>query len=505
MTSTTSSPQSAVLGNDRSDAHGMEAREQGLTRRDYTAFASILAVNLAVRGLELSERGVSPYFVLSDAMVRSPWRLLLPLDIGDGYSRWSTTGLSVVALLQTVVSTSTIFLVFNVALIVGSFYLAWRCTGSRPFSYALAACSAVTTQYHWTYMNAGVLPLYLMSLYLLWQLAAYVWLVWKGAPGAPRHPRAVFVTSLVVLALSWEQWLDYWLFGLCVSGLLFLVAPRQPRIQLRELRWSTLVLAITGVFYIAVKLATATEHGTPGKESELVLGYLLRDGIGVRQGAILAAEDMISNFFTYSYFALTNFLPPALLPGQSLNNLSIDALVATQRGYHPQMAHLVGYHHVFLWYLFAGALTTLLGVLTAWAVRRALREGDGRALLLAAGGLLVLVGSATHILIKYRPYLSEPFLQYKAGVAITGASVLFAFLFALAWQRRGRLGRRALAIGGSVILLWGAFTRPTSLSGMSSRLQMGNLPSPDPVEPAIQAVHRHYKPTKQRILRALGL
>jgi hypothetical protein len=478
-----------------------------LGRRDYAVLGSIVAANVGIRLLELSERAIVPYFRISDAIVASPWRLLLPLDIGDGYSRWSTTGLAVVGLLQLLMSASAVFLLFNVALVVGAFALGWRCTRSRPFAFALAACMAATTQYHWTYANAGVLPLYLTSLFMLWQLAALVWLVWDGAQGAPRRPRMVFVLSLLILALSWEQWLDYWVFLLAFGGLLYAAAGRYPQIRKAEVRWALLVSAVVGVVYVVVKLGTAPEHSTPGKESELITGYLLRDGLGLRNGAVLAMEDVASNFFTYTYLSLTNLFPPALLPGQSLNNLPLDAIVGAQRGYHPQMAHLVGYHHIFLWYAFAGLLAGLLIVFTALAARRALRAPSVPALAAAGGGMLVLLGSATHLVIKYRPYLSEPFLHYKAGIGVTGASVLLAFLFAQAWMRRGVRGRRILAGAGAAVLVWGALSRPPALSGMATRMQMGTFPDPAATarNAVVQSIHRHYKPTKQRLLRAVGM
>lgn len=477
-----------------------------LTLRDALAVGGMVAVCLAVRLLELSERPIVPYFTLSDELLRAPWRMLLPLDIGDGYSRWSATGLVIVGLLQLIMSASAVFLVLNVALIVAAFGLAWRASGSRPFAYALAACMAATTQYHWSFINAGVLPLYLTSAFLLWQLAAFAWIAWEGLRGAGRRPRVEFVVSLLALALSWEQWLDYWLFAMCMGALLLALSPRFERVRRADVRWAMVVMAVLGVVYIAVKLATATEHGTPGKESELVFGYLTRDGLGVANGAVLAIEDMVSNFFTYTYLALTNFLPAGLMPGQSLARIPLDAIVGAQRGYHPQMAHLVGYHHVFYWYLFAGVLTTALVGFTAWTLRRAIRDSSPAALAGAALGLLVLLGSATHLLIKYRPYLSEPLLHYKAGIGVTGAGVLFAYGFALLWRSRTRRGRLTMTLAGSLLLFWGMLSRPPGLSAMSSRLQMGTLADPAGIamHEATQALHRNYTPAKQRVLRAIG-
>src|SRR5437764_15445697 len=106
-----------------------------------------------------------------------------------------------------------------------------------------------------------------------------------------------------------------------------------------------MAFSITFVLYLAVKLPTAPEHGTPGKESELVFGYLFRDGLGIRRGGILSLEDMGSNLFTYVYMSVTSFVPPALLPGQSLGLIGAPTIMAAQRGYHPQLVHLVAYHH----------------------------------------------------------------------------------------------------------------------------------------------------------------
>src|SRR5262249_2681794 len=92
--------------------------------------------------------------------------------------------------------------------------------------------------------------------------------------------------------------------------------------------------------------------------------------------------------------------------------------------------------------------------------------------------ILVWTGSATHLLIKYRPYLSEPFLQYKAFVSIMGITVLSCALYARAHRSLTSGRRKLLTSCALALLISSALLRPSALSAMSQRGGMGTLPDP---------------------------
>ena len=87
--------------------------------------------------------------------------------------------------------------------------------------------------------------------------------------------------------------------------------------------------------------------------------------------------------------------------------------------------------------------------------------------MLAALFLAVLVGCGTHLVIKYRPYMSIPALTYKPTVSIFFATVLLSYLAVLArgWFKRVAAYRAAIGVLWLVILT-GAFTRPAALNEM---------------------------------------
>src|SRR5437764_10754858 len=84
----------------RPDSAPANATWANLGKRDLLGLAGIVLVNAALRLLELSQRSITPYFSLTADQLHAPWRLILPLDIGDGYSRWSPTGLVLIAALN---------------------------------------------------------------------------------------------------------------------------------------------------------------------------------------------------------------------------------------------------------------------------------------------------------------------------------------------------------------------------------------------------------------------
>ena len=326
-------------------------------------------------------------------------------------------------------------------------------------------------------MNGAVTAFYLGAMYMLWNLGAFYRLM-TVSPADTARAKRIVVVSLVVLALWWEQWLDFAVFLGGAIAFLWWASARVPRIDVGRLRFSAISLGVVVASYLAIKLPFAREHVVTGKESELIVNYLLRDGLSPSMGISLAADDVFTAALSNLYLTLTNYVPPAFLPGDVVWQMTPQEIVSTQHGYHPQMAHLVYFHNIFLWYLTAGLLAGLFFAATVRAAVRARQTGDEFSAVYVTVALLVFTGSATHWLIKYRPYLSLPFLHYKVLASVVGVTVLLAILFTRSYERAAPRRRPLLALAAVFVLLLGALTKPAELSGMSQALSMSPMPSP---------------------------
>ena len=464
------------------------------SRLSFITPAAAVLINLLLRSLELRQVPAHRFFRQPESLYTHPWLYFLPLDIGDGFRRWTTTGLIPLSFLEATLGPNAAFLLCNTALVVAGMGIAWWVARDRQFAMAIGWCLALTTQFHWAYRNGAVTVFYLGAIYLLWNLAAFARLIDTRTGVTSSRRRVIFILSLVCLVLWWEQWLDYWLFGVCVSTLLLRIARRSSRLDTTELRFARRVFTVTAVLYLAVKLPFAWEHVTVGKESEVILNYFLQDGLSFHQSLALAVEDVVTNAMTYTYLALTNYLPPILLPGQSLRAIPRGTLLSTQHGYHAPMQHLVYFHHVFLWYLAAGVAVTLFALLTVRAVAAAFRTGGEWPTLIAALTMLVWTGSLTHCLIKYRPYLSEPLLHYKALVSIIGVTVLACVCYVHVQRSLPPRHRSLFTACALLLLLSSALFRPSALSAMSQRLEMGTLP--DPISSLADWTSKHLRPRR---------
>jgi hypothetical protein len=278
-----------------------------------------------------------------------------------------------------------------------------------------------------------------------------------------------FALSLVVVALAVEWWLNYAAVLLVVSGFFWLWAKRHglhrnaagPAVAF-------LVVAAILLLYLAVRLPLAYEFVRPGGEEELIITY---------SNLILAAEDLIANFFTLTYMSITNYLPT--FGSLSQTYIGDAAIVAEQHGYHALMSDLVVMNHLFLWRFYAGvvvALFLMYGIVRIHNAFRAPRPVDA---VLAALFLAVLFGCGTHLMIKYRPYMSVPALAYKPTVSIFFVTVLVAYLAVLARTWFRRVAAYRTFIGGLwLIILVGAFTRPAALNQMLRHVGISSYGDP---------------------------
>jgi hypothetical protein len=150
-----------------------------------------------------------------------------------------------------------------------------------------------------------------------------------------------------------------------------------------------------------------------------------------------------------------------------------------QHGYHAQKAHLVGYNHLFLWRFYAGfaaaALLYLLWKVTCLAWKTPSRTNVAIFLFIS----MVLMPGTTHMIVKYRPMHSAPFLGYHSYFGVVGFTLLISF-FAM-WIFDNFQRRQVAWI--LIALIWFdvglcALARPSFLSQMA--VEAGFAPYPDP-------------------------
>jgi hypothetical protein len=420
---------------------------------------------------------------LSDELLARPWLLLLPFDFGGHRYRWSPTGHVVLGLLNLVCRAPVMFVLFLLILVIVAYLLSYAALRSRAFSTTLALGMAFGTQFNFAYHHNGGIIWILYTLYLLIHL--YFLHALATEPSPRRRTRIGFVVSLIVFALCWEQWLDYLAFVIAGCVLSCLLCRRDAALWARyrgRIGYVVLCTLLVTAGYLAVKLPYATEHLTPGHESDTVFTY---------SSWIMAVEDIGSNVATYSYIALTNFCPSWLSSSNSLYHFGADRIIAEQHGYHAEKTHLVAMHHEFLWYFNAGAVLVIFVHLSYRVGKQAWQSPGQATVLLAVLVLMIWTGFATHTIIKYRPYLSVPLLAYKCMVSVVAVALLVAYaaMRSADWFRNRRLYLAAMAALWLAIIFVGVERMPYQ-AHLCREVGLGDLP--DPVQMLQRSVQKHF-------------
>jgi len=235
------------------------------------------------------------------------------------------------------------------------------------------------------------------------------------------------------------------------------------------------ILAVL-LLYLCIRLPVAYEYVTPGGEEELIITC---------NNGLLATEDWIANFFTLIYMSIVNYLP--IFGSISQSYIGDAAIVAEQHGYHREMSHMVVMNHVFLWRFYAGAVVAFFVVFGIGRIRRAFQAPKITDMILVVLFLAVVAGCGTHVVIKYRPYMSVPALTYKPAVSIFFVTLLVAYLAVLArgWFHR-IAAYRAMIVALWLVILVGAFTRPAALNQMLQHVGIASYG--DPMEELLRRV-----------------
>jgi hypothetical protein len=456
-----------------------------LDKRSLGCLIALLFLALCMKLLELRTGTITTYYPITSDMLSRPWLFLLPLDIGGGSSRWSTTGLVPISLLNKLIGPNPTLCAMSVLGALAAAITSWLALRSHVFSITLVLCHAVGTQFSYSYVNSSCVILYLYCMYVEVNLLC-LYRAWIAEAPA-RLWRGLFVVSLVATALSWEMWLDYAFFLVILLGVGYLRARAAPDPQRRaNLAFLVTCTTIVGVAFVLGKicLGGTKEHLRPGQEAELVLTYFHGQPFGA--ALIISLEDFLTNVFTFNYIAVTNFLPPWVIASNSLRFLGKDRIVALQSGYVPEGNELVYMHHVFLWYFAAGMVTLAL----YYALGRCIRESrtSVEARFLGAFLLLVVTGAFTHLFIKFRFYNSIPLYSYKCITGIVGVSLVIAYGLKLAHERLGAR-RGALLCGGAwIIIFYAGLARPPFMTELSRPIGQAECPYPCALSNAMKLI-----------------
>ncbi len=393
------------------------------------------------------------------------------LPIKCMWGTWTTTSLLTVHGLEHVFGTpERVFYFTNAVMIVTCYVLSWHVFRSMVFTVTFTLCFAWSTFNHHVYICSGSVALPLIVSYLMFFLFCQYMLMQSSCNYGLWVP--IGLLSMFLYALGYESWID------CVTCMWiaypFLIALAYRSGDPQRVRAGLAIVGVTTAAALAyVYFKTTLGHGQGnGSEADVIFNY------GWKRG-IVAFEDVVAHLFTLFFITITTYSPPFLFNGSMSSwRYGTGHLIDLQHGYHEQKAHLVGYSHLFLWRFYAGF--ALAGFLYCFGknVRSAWRSPTMTTVAISLFLLMTLLSGVTHMLVKYRPMHSAPFLSYHSYFGIVGFSLLLAF--AMMWVHTN-FQKRWLA-WAIIVVMWAnlgycALARPAFLSHMA--VECGFAPYPD--------------------------
>jgi len=405
---------------------------------------------------------------VASALAHHPGRLLLPMEYEPGRYYWLTTAIFFLYGLYKLLSPLGVYCVLSSILVATIFICSWLLLRSVAASVTIALCTAFGTQFSYALTYGTVLAQYLVLAYAAVNLTIAAKLV--SSPNS-RRLQLAYLGSLAWLALSSEMWINY-AVAMIVAGVCLCIWQRKHGLNKAGEPARFVTIGTLGVLaaYLAVSLRYAGQYAVPGVEEELVLTY---------RNPVFLADDVITNFFTLLYTSLSNFLPAFLTGSTSLVYFGEHAIIAGQNGYDLPHTALVGYSHLFMWRFYAGAVVALFFVLTVRWVRHALATPAPWPALLALLSIMVVASFPTHLLIKFRPYMSVPALQYKVIFSVFFQTLLIGCMTERARQWLPRRTAYHAGVGAlwAVVILSG-LTRPRMLSELLARVGLAGYGDP---------------------------
>ncbi len=431
-----------------------------------------LAGNLFVRA-DLERWPHQSYLQLSEETIQElkaqPWKVLLPIHTMGGQYWFASTSLLPVDLLQRLLTPRGAFLFLNALVVFVSFWTSWFACRRLIFTCTFTLCMAFGTQLHYSYALSGTVVLYLQIIYVEINLLCLYHILFGSAQQGKW--RVGFLISLVLFAFGFDTWYNYFLYLWLAGAFLFFYSWRHGESwRCHRLLFVLGSATIIACIHLPIKLSYSPQHFKPGCEDELILGY---------HSPALFIEDFLSNCISYTYISLMNYAPPFMLASNASFSLGSAGILHEQHGYHSEMSQLVVMHYLFLWYFYAGIVFAVFLFFLGRSLFQALSKGSKESLCLSLMLLGIATGSATHLLIKYRPYMSVPSLSYKCMPSILATTILLAYLLDR-FQARIRMRWLALSCACLVwsLVLYGGLARPRFLSHLNMQVGLGTYPDP---------------------------
>lgn len=411
----------------------------------------------------------SIFETVTNAVARDWSRLLLPMEYEKGRIYWQPGTVFFTYAAEKYLGALSSYLLFSCAFIIASFVLSLIVTRSLLFAAVLSYMFAFGTQLNYVYTYGSLIPLYLVQTYCALNLSIVALMLSERI--RETYGGLAFVFSLCLVALASEWWLNY-AVALVVAAIFGLVwGLRHGRRHIFSVCRLVIVSTVAvGGCYLAIRLQYPGQFTTRGEEEELLFSY---------SNLVLMGEDFITNYFTFLYMSLDNYLPSFMSASNSLVYLGPEKIIAEQNGYHPQYQSLVLMSHIFMWRFYAGIAATVFAGCLLWVAKVAWRHRTPQAAIVVALLLMVATGFATHLFIKMRPYNSVPGLSYKVTISVAALTVLLAYLMMISRERIKTAVVHRCVVGSVLACVFlAALTRPGMQAQLLKEVDLRGLRDP---------------------------
>jgi hypothetical protein len=455
-------------------------REQGLLQRlvshpavvlliILTAYTAFTLATLPRPGFPILSINKAIFATVTDTIAQDWKRLMMPMVYEKGRIYWQPATIFFTYWAERYLGPVPSYLLFSSLFIAASFILSLVVTRSLLFAATLAYMFAFGTQLNYAYTYGSLIPLYLVQTYCALNLAI-VALMLSGRISKTTGSGA-YVLSLCLVALASEWWLNYGVAIVAAAGFGLLWAMHHQHRNISDLcRFLILSTVLVGICYLIVRLQFPGQFTTRGEEEELMFSY---------PKVVLMIEDFLTNYFTFLYMSLNNYLPSFVSASNSLVYVGPERIIAEQNGYHQQYQSLVLMSHIFIWRFYAGVAATLFAAGLAMASLWAWREREVRPAIVVALMLMIGTGFATHLFIKMRPYNSVPALSYKVAISVAALTVLVSYLLLIVTERIESIVVRRCVIASVVACVFvAALTRPRMQAELLNQVGLVGLRDP---------------------------
>ena len=384
--------------------------------------------------------------------LRDFWKLLLPSDGGGaGFTHWGSSGMAAGELIRRLTGNlHNANLVFLALAMCAAYWCGINIYKNLISAIVLTLLVGLGTHLNYVYYHNHVGVFNLFIAYVLLNISFGYKIVFEGETDL--RYRIGFILSLLLIMVFSEIWVNYFAFLLCsVFFLWFLSIRHSGFIMVHRIKPLAISVLVLMALYLPIRLSYGVHLSTPGGEEEVIFTY---------PSLVLMLDDFIVNIFTFLHASLTSFIPPIFTFSNSLSVYGSSEIMAQQNGYHPAGTHLVPYSHLFLWRFVAGGVVFGFAYFFARKFYRCLITKELRSVLIVLLCIMILVGFASHSIIKFRPYNSTPFLTYKCITSVIGVYLLTAGFFSSTKLVRSTFFFRSALFCLLFLILVNSFTRP---------------------------------------------